>query len=182
MSASFAHPYARAFLEAAPSGYDVGAFLKAGQTMSDTFAANPQLRAFLLAPNVPREVKSKTIAALAAKAGLDEYGARFLQVMLKNHRLLEAAEVFKTLRDLYDARQNVLRVQLTVAASLSDAERQSVEAAIAARTGMTVRSQVEIDPTLLGGFIARAGSRVFDATVAAALRRFQSQVKERTGA
>ena len=179
---SFAHPYARAFLEAAPPNYDVGAFLKAGQRMSDAFAANPQLRAFLLAPNVPREAKEKTIAALSARAGLDEYGSRFLQVMLRNHRLLEAAEVFKTLRDLNDAKQNILRVQLTVPAELSEAERRSVEAALAARTGKTVHSQVEIDPKLLGGFIARAGSRVFDATVAAAIRRFQSQVKERTGA
>ena len=179
---SFTLPYARAFLEAAPSGYDVGKFLAAGQTMSDTFAANPQLRAFLLAPNVPREAKSKTIAALSAKAGLDDYGARFLQLMLRNHRLLEAAEVFKTLRDLADAKRNVLRVQLTVPAELSEAERRSIEAAISARTGKTVQSQVEIDPKLLGGFIARAGSRVFDATVAAAIRRFQSQVKERTGA
>jgi F-type H+-transporting ATPase subunit delta len=179
---SFALPYARAFLEAAPSGYDVGVFLKAGQTMSNTFEANPELRSFLLAPNVPREAKSKAIAALSAKAGLDEYGSRFLQVMLRNHRLLAAAVVFKALRDLYDAKQNVLRVHLTVPAALSDAERRSVEAALAARTGKTVQSQVEIDPKLLGGFIARAGSRVFDATVAAAIRRFQSQVKERTGA
>jgi F-type H+-transporting ATPase subunit delta len=179
---SFALPYARAFLEAAPPGYDVAKFLAAGQTMADTFAANPPLRAFLLAPNVPREAKSKTVAALAAKAGLDEYGARFLQVMLHNHRLLEAAEVFKTLRDLYDAKQNVLRVQLTVPAQLSEAERRSIEAALSARTGKTVQSQVEVDPKLLGGFIARAGSRVFDATVAAAIRRFQSQVNERTGA
>jgi len=179
---SFTLPYARAFLEAAPSGYDVGKFLQAGQTMADTFAANPSLRAFLLAPNVPREAKSKTVAALAGKAGLDEYGARFLQVMLHNHRLLQAAEVFKALRDLFDAKQGVLRVQLTVPAQLSEAERRSIEAALGARTGRTVQSQVEIDPNLLGGFIARAGSRVFDATVAAAIRRFQSQVKERTGA
>jgi F-type H+-transporting ATPase subunit delta len=180
--ASFTHPYARAFLEAAPSGYDIGAFLEAGQTMAKAFAANPGLRAFLLAPNVPREAKSKAVAALAGRAGLDEYGSRFLQVMLRNHRLLEAAAVFKALRELYDLRQNVLRVHLTVPAPLTDVERKSVEEAIAARTGKTVKSQVEIDSELLGGFIARAGSRVFDGSVAAAVRRFQTQAKDRTGA
>ena len=179
---SFTHPYARAFLEAAPPDYDVVAFLSSGQSMADAFKANPALRAFLLAPNVPREAKSKAIAAIAAKVGLDAYGARFLEVMLRNHRLLEAAEVFKTLRDLNDQRQNVLRVQLTVPAPLTDAELKSVEDAIAARTGMTVKTQIEIDSTLLGGFIAQAGSRVYDGSVAAAIRRFQTQVNERTGA
>ena len=179
---AFAVPYARAFLEAAPEGYDITAFLRAGETMAAAFAANPTLRAFVLAPNVPREAKSKAIASLAAKAGLDEYGARFLQVMLHNHRLLEAAEVFRTLRDLYDARQNILRVRVSVPAALTDAQRKTVEDAIARRTGKTVLTQIEIDPKLLGGFVARAGSRVFDGSVAAAVRRFQTTAKERTGA
>jgi F-type H+-transporting ATPase subunit delta len=179
---SFTRPYARAFLEAAPSGYDITAFLEAGETMAKAFEANPKLRAFLLAPNVPREAKSKAIDALAAKAGLDAYGARFLQVMLRNHRLLEAGEVFKALRDLYDSRQGILRVRVTVPAALSDGQRKAIEDAIAHRTGKTVRTQVDLDPSLLGGFIARAESRVFDGSVAAAVRRFQTQVKERTGA
>jgi len=179
---SFTHPYARAFLEAAPPSYDVVAFLEAGQNMVNAFKANPALRAFLLAPNVPRDAKSKAIAAIAARVGLDEYGARFLQVMLRNHRLLAAADVFKALRDLNDQRQNILRVQLTVPAPLTDAERKAVEDAIAARTGMNVQSQIEIDTKLLGGFIAQAGSRVYDGSVAAAIRRFQTQANERTGA
>jgi F-type H+-transporting ATPase subunit delta len=179
---SFTHPYARAFLEAAPPNYDVVAFLEAGQNMVNAFKANPALRAFLLAPNVPRDAKSKAIAAIAARVGLDEYGARFLQVMLRNHRLLAAADVFKALRDLNDQRQNILRVQLTVPAPLTDAERKAVEDAIAARTGMKVQSQIEVDSKLLGGFIAQAGSRVYDGSVAAAIRRFQTQVNERTGA
>ncbi|HEY1435339.1 MAG TPA: ATP synthase F1 subunit delta [Thermoanaerobaculia bacterium] len=179
---SFTRPYARAFLEAAPAGYDVVGFLEAGQNMAKAFEVNPTLRAFLLAPNVPREAKSKTIDALAARAGLDAYGARFLQVMLRHHRLLEAGEVLRALRELNDARQNILRVRVTVPAPLTEPERKAVEDAIAARTGKTVKTQIDLDPTLLGGFIARAGSQVFDGSVAAAIRRFQTQVKERTGA
>jgi len=179
---SFTHPYARAFLEAAPAGYDIVGFLEAGQTLTSTFEANPTLRAFLLAPNVPREAKSKAIDALAGKAGIDAYGARFLQVLLRNHRLLEAGDVFRAVRDLNDARKNILRVRVTVPAPLTDAEMAALEGALAARTGKTVQTQIDFDPTLLGGFIARAGSQVFDGSVAAAIRRFQTQVKERTGA
>ncbi len=43
-------------------------------------------------------------------------------------------------------------------------------------------SQIEIDPALLGGFVARAGSQVFDGSVAASVRRFQTTVTEKTGA
>jgi F-type H+-transporting ATPase subunit delta len=179
---AFALPYARAFLEAAPKDYDVAAFLAAGETMAAAFAANPTLRAFVLAPNVQREAKSKAIEALSARAGLDEYGARFLQVMLRHHRLLEAAAVFRTLRDLVDERRNILRVRIAVPAALTETQKKRVEEAISRRTGKTVMSQIEIDPALLGGFVARAGSQVFDGSVAASVRRFQRTVTEKTGA
>jgi F0F1-type ATP synthase delta subunit len=42
--------------------------------------------------------------------------------------------------------------------------------------------QIDLDAKLLGGFIARAGSHVFDGSVAAAIRQFQKQAKERRGA
>jgi F-type H+-transporting ATPase subunit delta len=182
MSTSFALPYARAFLESAPKGYDMAAFLAAGESMTAAIAANPNLRAFLLAPNVPRDAKSRALDALGARAGLDAYGARFLQVMLRHHRLLAADAVFRMLRDLYDEQRNILRVRVTVPAALTDAQKRKVEDAIARRTGKTVMSEIEIDPALLGGFVARAGSRVFDGSVAAAVRRFETTVTEKTGA
>lgn len=179
---SFTRPYARAFVEAAPKGYDFLKFLDSGEAMARAFEANPNLRSFLLAPNVPRDAKSKAITELAGKAGIDAYGTRFLQVMLHNHRLLEAGAVFRALRDLNDEIQGVLRVRVTVPAPLSEPERQAIQDALAARTGKAVRMQIDLDPKLLGGFVARAGSRVFDGSVAAAIRRFQEQVGETLGA
>lgn len=178
----FTRPYARAFVEAAPKGYDFAGFLGAGDAMARAFEANPKLRAFLLAPNVPRDAKSQAIAELAKKTGMDEYGARFLQVLLHHHRLLEAGAVLRALRALIDEIQGVLPVRVTVPGPVSDAERQAIQDAIAARTGKTVRMQVDFDPKLLGGFVARAGSRVFDGSVAAAIRRFEAEVAETLGA
>src|SRR5215472_9586076 len=107
---TFAHPYARALVESAPKGYDFAAFAQAVGAFARAAVSNPQLRAFLLAPNVPREAKSKTVSELAGRVQLDAFGTRFLQVMLKNRRLLEAGEVLKKLRDLLDAREGILRV------------------------------------------------------------------------
>jgi len=179
---SFTHPYARAFLESAPQGYDFVTFQAAVGTLERALEGNPKLRAFLLAPNVPREAKSKTVAELAKRVKLDEFGAKFLQVMLRNHRLLEAGQVLKTLRDLLDAREGILRVQITVPAALTPPEEKMVQEAIAVRTGKKVQIQTELDPKILGGFIARAGSQVFDGSVAAAIQRFEKQAKGRTGA
>ena len=179
---SFAHPYARALVESAPKGYDFGAFEAAVGAFAEAVEDNAKLRAFLLAPNVPREAKSQTVAELSRRVRLDPFGTRFLQLMLKNHRLLEAGEVLKALRGLLDEREGILRVQVTVPAPLSEREQKMIEAAIAARTGRTVRTHVDLDPKILGGFIARAGSQIFDGSVAASIRRFQTQVEGKAGA
>jgi F-type H+-transporting ATPase subunit delta len=182
MSTAFSRPYARAFVEAAPKGYDFGRFLEAGESMASALEGNPKLRAFLLAPNVPREAKNRAIQQIAAKAGMNEYGTRFLLVMLRHHRLLEAGEVFRALRDLIDTVQGVLRVRVTVAEALTEPEKQAIADALAARTGKTVKMEIDLDPTLIGGFVARAGSRVFDGSVTAAIRRFQKQAVQTMGA
>jgi F-type H+-transporting ATPase subunit delta len=179
---AFTNAYARAFVESAPSGYDFAAFFAAGESLVAALESDATLRAFLRTPSVPREAKSRTVAELAGKAGLDAFGSRFLQVMLHNRRLLEAGQVLKALRDLNDARRGLLRVRVTVPAAIGDAEKKAIEDAIAARTGKTARLQIDFDPKLLGGFVARAGSNVFDASVLTAVRKFQEQVKERTGA
>jgi F-type H+-transporting ATPase subunit delta len=179
---SFTHPYARAFLECAPAGYDFGAFLEAADSLTAALEASPPLRAFLRAPAVPYEAKSKALVELTARAGLDAYGSRFLQVLLKNHRLLEAGQVLRAVREENDTRQGIVRAKITVAAPIAEPEKKMIEEAIAARTGKKVRLQLDQDSKILGGFIARVGSNVFDGSAAAAIRKFQEQVRERTGA
>jgi len=179
---SFAHPYARAFVESAPQGYDFAAFLEAAAALAGAVEDNATLRAFLLAPTVPRQAKSQALTELAGRVHVDAFGTRFLQLMLKNRRLLEAGLVLKSLRDLLDEREGILRVQVSVPAELSGPEQKMIEEALAARTGRTVRLQIGVAPEILGGFIARAGSHVFDGSVTAAIRRFQAQAEGKAGA
>ena len=179
---SFAHPYARAFVEAAPSGYDIPGFLAAADSLAHAIESNRDLRAFLASPAVPREAKKKAISALAAKAGLDTFGQRFFEVVLAHHRILESAVILKGIAEAHDARQGIVRGRVTVARPIGDAERASIEEAVAARVGGKVKLAVDVDSAILAGFVARVASNVFDASAAAAIRRFREQAHLRTGA
>lgn len=177
----FAHSYARAFLETAPAGYDVARFLESAGSLTRAVTKNATLRAFLSAPAVPHAAKTAALAQLARRVGLDELGQRFFQVMLKNHRLLEGGEVLESLREENDARQGIVQGRVTVAASIGNEEKTSIEEALAGRIGGKVRLRTEIDPAILAGFVARVGSNVFDASAATAIRRFRERAIERTG-
>jgi F0F1-type ATP synthase delta subunit len=48
--------------------------------------------------------------------------------------------------------------------------------------GGKVKLAVDVDSAILAGFVARVASNVFDASAAAAIRRFREQAHSRTGA
>ncbi|MDQ2977847.1 MAG: ATP synthase F1 subunit delta [Acidobacteriota bacterium] len=178
----FAHSYARAVLEAAPPGYDMAGFLENAGSLARAVAENATLRSFLSAPAVPHAAKREALTELARRAGLDEFGQRFFLVMLKNHRLLEAEQILRRLREEDDARQGIVRGKVTVAVPIADADRTAIEDALAGRIGGKVRLRTEVDQAILAGFVARVGSNVFDASAATAIRRFREKAIGRTGA
>jgi F-type H+-transporting ATPase subunit delta len=179
---SFALPYARAFLEAAPEGYDVEAFLAAGGELARAIDTDPTLRAFLAAPGVPDEAKRGAVAELAGRAGVDAFGTRFFELLLRHRRVLSVGAILAAVREGYDAERGILEGQVTVAAPIGDADKTRIEEALGARLDSRVRVRVAVDPKILGGFVARVGSSVFDASAVAGIRRFQERAKGRTGA
>jgi F-type H+-transporting ATPase subunit delta len=176
----FAHSYARAFLETAPAGYDMARFLESAGSLARAVSENVTLRAFLSAPAVPHAAKTAALAQLAGRVGLDEFGQRFFQVMLKNHRLLEVEQILRSLREESDSRQGIVRGRVTVAAPIGDREKTAIEEALTGRIGGKVRLSAEVDPAILAGFVARVGSNVFDASAATAIRRFREKAIGRT--
>ncbi len=174
---SFAMPYARAFLETAPTGYDVEGFLASAGDLARAIEKDPALRAFLAAPAVPEEAKRKAIGELAMRAGVDAFGARFLELLLRHRRILGTGVILQGVHKAFDASRGMLEGSVTVAAPIGDAERATIEQALGAKLNGRVRLKVAVDPKILGGFVARVGSSVFDASAAAGIRRFQEQAK-----
>jgi F-type H+-transporting ATPase subunit delta len=173
----FARPYAQAFLETVPAGYDVEAFLAAAGTIQRAIAQDPRLKHFLTAPSIPVDAKRRVSDDLAARAGVDEVGRRLLGLVLEKRRIVALAEILSRIRAVHDRISGILEAEVTVAAPLNDAERARIEEALARQTNRRVRMKVEVDPKILAGFVAKVGSEVFDASVVRAIERFHGMVE-----
>jgi F-type H+-transporting ATPase subunit delta len=176
----FARSYAEAFLGAAPAGYDPEPFLEGGAALWRAISAEARLRAFLGSPAIPLEAKQRLLEELGGKAGLDDFGRRLLGLVLSRGRILHLSDILSAIREAHDRRRGVVEARVKVAAPIGEAERGRIEEALVRQLGRTVRMQVEVVPGLLGGFVARVGSEVFDASVAHAIERFREEAK--TGA
>jgi F-type H+-transporting ATPase subunit delta len=51
------------------------------------------------------------------------------------------------------------------ASPLQKAQRSRLQRALSARTGKEVQIEVEVDPSLIGGVVARVGDLVFDGSL-----------------
>ena len=179
---AFARSYAQAFLQTAPPGYDVERFLEGAGAVRDAIAGDDRLKSFFLSPSVPLSAKKGTLALLAKKAGMDEFGARLLDLALEHGRVLSLSEILRAIRDQSDKTHGVVAARVTVARSVGDAERGKIAEALGRRVGRRVRLEVDVDAAILGGFVARVGSEVFDASVRRAVERFSELTKERAEA
>ncbi len=173
---TIARPYAEAAFEVASEGGNLagwsialetaGAVLADGQVTG--FLANPALTGgqrlqFLM------ELLASANSENAVLAGGDARGTNFLKLLLEYGRvavLPEIAEHFETLKANVE---NTVDVVVTSAAALSDDQRQAIAKALTARLGREVRLQTEIDESLIGGAVIRAGDIVIDGSLRARL-------------
>ena len=75
----------------------------------------------------------------------------------------------------------IVRAEVTTAVTLSPDRAKAVEQSLARMTGRTVTLETRMDPSIIGGVVARIGSTVYDGSVATQLRKMREQLAARQG-
>lgn len=66
--------------------------------------------------------------------------------------------------------------EVRTAVDLTDAQRERIAAALARATGHDIEVKVIVDPTVVGGLVARVGNEVFDGSLASRLTNAKQQL------
>jgi len=85
----------------------------------------------------------------------------------------EIVDHFEVLADEAAGR---VRVRVTTAIPLSEADREQLGRDLSAQLGKDVRMVAEVDPTILGGLLLQVGDRLTDASVAGRLDQLRRKV------
>ena len=67
---------------------------------------------------------------------------------------------------------------VTSATALSTAQAEKLAEALKTKTGKTVKLNIAVDESLIGGMIVKLGSRMIDTSVKAKLASLQNAMKE----
>jgi F-type H+-transporting ATPase subunit delta len=167
--ATIARPYAKAAFEYALEHKSFDHWSQVLATAS-AVVSDKRMEKLLTSPRVKPE---DFIALITDAAGgaVDEHSRNFLATLAHNRRLglLPAiASQFETLRA---ETENVADVRIISAGQLSEWQRQRLSTALEKRLKRQIRLHCEVDASLIGGAIVRAGDFVIDGSLRARLER-----------
>jgi F-type H+-transporting ATPase subunit delta len=170
-------PFARALFDVARQSDPV----RIGQELRGFVSlveAHPDLLRVLINAAIPMNAKANVLRALFELQPIADPLARVLLLLAERDQLIILPEIAA----LYDERLldflHVVRAEVTTAQPLAPEHHQALEQGFAQATGRRVQMSTRVDPTILGGVVARIGSRVFDGSVARHLERVRQSLVE----
>ncbi|MBB3329831.1 F-type H+-transporting ATPase subunit delta [Halomonas campaniensis] len=168
-TSTVARPYAKAAFEYARDHKALDAWSewlgKVGMVV-----ASQDVQKLLSSPKLDDERKVALVLEVA-DASVDDAARRFLDTLSDKGRLAALpaiAEQFERLRAEHDKRVDVTVVS---AFELDDKQQQKLAGALKKRLNREISITTQVDPTLLGGVILRAGDTVIDGSVRGRLNR-----------
>jgi F-type H+-transporting ATPase subunit delta len=176
MIRSFARPYARAFMEVVPDLPKAQAMHAELIRFEEARKGSPELMQIFANPGVSADAKTRIADAIAKRLGLSDLAVRIIHVLIQNHRVNQMGSVLQAWQAMINERLGVEVAEVRSAHPLSEAERKELKAALERKLGKRIELQVETDPALLGGFVAKVGSDVYDASVVGQIHRFQASI------
>jgi F-type H+-transporting ATPase subunit delta len=171
--------YARALLDVAiQEKADLDAIEGELAAFTDLFSTNAALSKVLLNPAVPVPRKRAAVVELTKAAKSTPTVSKLLVLLAERDRLVLLPDLLASYRDRLMAYRNVVRAEVTTAAPLPPDRAKAIETSLARMTGRTVIVDAKVDPSIIGGVIARIGSTVYDGSVTRQLEKMRERLVE----
>lgn len=161
--ATLARPYANAAFDSADSADRLEEWSRALAFLA-VLSETPEVRAFIDEPTRRTEVKAHKLIELAGDVMTDAT-RRFVHVLAQNKRLVLLAEIESQYEVLKAEAERTLDIVVTTAVALSETETQKFAESLKQRFQQEISLATEVDETLLGGAVIRAGDNVIDGSV-----------------
>jgi F-type H+-transporting ATPase subunit delta len=171
-----ARRYARALFDVVTKSGDVDTALVELKALGAAFTGHPDLHRALTSPGVPLGVKQSVMRDVLALQPVSKVVARLLTLVVENDDIDEIDEIVEAFEQRVLDLHHVVRAEITSAVPLAADKVQAIEASLAEASGARVVITPRVDPAILGGIVAKVGSRVYDGSVARHLARIRARL------
>lgn len=168
---TIATPYAEALLQVAESRKETDTVADQVRELLYLWQECPELRAAMASPVLEPEAKKGALAKLFADQ-LTPSVQNLLKLLADRQRIALLDAVLLRFLELYRELRGITLAQVTSATPLSDEQQQQLNDKVRVIAGTKdVEFDLQVDPSLIGGFVVSMGSRVIDASLSGQVRR-----------
>jgi F-type H+-transporting ATPase subunit delta len=168
--------YARALFEVAQQEGDpvaAGADLTA---VVATLSDSEELSRVLARRSLPDGIRHNIVVAVSRKLGVTTHVEKLLGLLAARARLELLPDIAAVYGERLRAHQNLVQADVTTAVPLSAEASARLEAGLQDATGKQITMRVSVDPSLLGGVVARVGTTVYDGSIRTQLKKLRDQL------
>jgi F-type H+-transporting ATPase subunit delta len=141
-----------------------------------TLQESGDLRNAIESPAVPPQAKRAVVTRLGDLLGTSDLVRRFLLVLIDHRRMAVLDDICEAFESVVDERMGIVRADVSSARELDETERAQLARSLVRLTGKKVHPRFRLEPSLIGGVVARIGSTVYDGSVKGQLQAFQERL------
>lgn len=160
---TLARPYAKAAFEAASEKQALDTWSQQLATLAQ-ISGEEKVAALIASPAIYIEKKVSALAGLVGES-LDTGVLSFIGILAENNRLALLPVIFELFNELKAARERSIDVTISSAFPLGDETENALCDALRTRLERDIRVETQVDQSLLGGVVIRAGDIVIDGSV-----------------
>lgn len=172
-----ARRWARALFGLGESLEEAGVLLEQLMELTGQVTDSPELQRVLFTPIHPRVERRGVIGELCEKLGLSKEIRAFAMLLVDENRTGELPGIIVEFKRLVDDAAGRLTAEVTSARPLDPEELDRIRRVLSQRVSADVTIEASVDPSLIGGVIARVGDLLLDGSVRTQLESLSDNLR-----
>jgi len=127
--------------------------------------SSKELKRLFLSPVFSDEEKERALDGLLSYMKAKEETKRFLNLLVKQGGISVIKDTINLVIDLYHERVNRISARILSAVPLNAEHVNRFKETLRSLTQREVEIETEIDPSIIGGFIVKTGSTIYDSSL-----------------
>ena len=174
-----ARRYAKALFAVGTENDAYEAYNETLQGVAGLYTSTPEVADALTNPLYPVDIRMKVMAGLIGSLGVDKIMSNFLNLLVEKKRAEILPEIAEEFKIMVDDAKNISHGSVISAVELSDEIQAKVQATLEKLTGKKVELSTSVDPSLIGGIVAKVGDLVLDGSIKTQLAGLKESIKGR---
>ncbi len=169
--------YAKALFAVGQEENALDAYATTLNELAGLYVSHPEVADALCNPMYPLDVRGKVVEELSKSLGISAIMGNFLKLLVQKKRADVMPEIAESFQALVDAERNICQGTVVSATELSSELADKVKATLEKITGKQVVISTTVDPSIIGGIVAKVGDLVLDGSIRSQLAGLKESIK-----